>query len=148
MAADRFPTEPLIAEIDLRLRQMVSRSHYGGCRVYGQRQIATRDAHERQVAEQVGVHQRTIRRLRDRETLTEVEADTWAVRLGRHPGELWPSWWDGLDEALAAEEALVRPRTHCRKGHRVSGPGRCPACKSQQNAMDWQRRKARLKAAA
>lgn len=47
------------------------------------------------------------------EGLTEVQADTWAVRLGWHPSNIWPNeWWDHApawtDEELdAALEAVA-----------------------------------------
>lgn len=33
------------------------------------------------------------------EGLTDTQADRWAVALGFHPSEVWPSWW-----ALVPEE--------------------------------------------
>ena len=34
-----------------------------------------------------------------RDGLTDVQADRWAVALGRHPAEVWSDWyaWDGDD---------------------------------------------------
>jgi hypothetical protein len=29
--------------------------------------------------------------------LTWHQADVWAVRIGKHPAEVWPSWWDHID---------------------------------------------------
>ena len=28
--------------------------------------------------------------------LTDRQADQWAIRLGYHPGEIWPDWFDRL----------------------------------------------------
>ena len=47
--------------------------------------------------------------------LTVDQADRLANRLGKHPGELWPTWWslpelddvDDIDEDLVLEEGAI-----------------------------------------
>ncbi len=45
------------------------------------------------LADQLRVTPRTIQRIRARGALTEAQADTYAVRAGLHPGNVWPNWW-------------------------------------------------------
>jgi len=50
----------------------------------------------RQVSAVTGLHHSTIQRWRnDPDTLiTEWEADHYAVKLGKHPSELWETWFE------------------------------------------------------
>lgn len=45
----------------------------------------------------LGVPASTIRQLAGR-GLTAHVADLLATRLGRHPADLWPDWWDHVDD--------------------------------------------------
>jgi hypothetical protein len=51
----------------------------------------------RQLAQIFNVHPGTIQRWRNpRTTLTQWEADRHAIRLGKHPSEIWSDWFDGV----------------------------------------------------
>ena len=54
------------------------------------------DLSNREVSRRTGIHYTTIQRWRaDPEILiTEWEADRYAVKLGKHPSEFWPTWFD------------------------------------------------------
>jgi lambda repressor-like predicted transcriptional regulator len=47
-----------------------------------------------ELARQLGIDRRTIQRLARREVLRADAADHIAVALGRHPCELWSTWFD------------------------------------------------------
>lgn len=52
------------------------------------------DVEDLVAAETLGVHIDTIRNWRTgRKRLKAAAADRIAVRIGAHPGELWPEWW-------------------------------------------------------
>jgi hypothetical protein len=49
----------------------------------------------RQLAQLFQVHPGTIQRWRNpHTTLTQWEADRYAIRLGKHPSEIWADWFD------------------------------------------------------
>ena len=49
----------------------------------------------RQLAHIFQVHPGTIQRWRNpTTTLTQWEADRYAIRLGKHPSEIWTNWFD------------------------------------------------------
>ena len=55
-----------------------------------------------QIACYLEVSEKTIHRYRD-EWLTMLLADRLAVRIGRHPAEVWPEWCNNIElEAVAA----------------------------------------------
>jgi len=48
-----------------------------------------------EVQEVIGVNSRTWSRYRNGTgTISMDMADKYAVRLGMHPGEIWPEWWE------------------------------------------------------
>lgn len=47
------------------------------------------------MANRMGVRQSTICRWRSQEKMfTDLMADTYACRIGCHPWEIWPEWFD------------------------------------------------------
>jgi hypothetical protein len=50
----------------------------------------------RQAAQIFGVAQSTVQRWSSMPArqIAEWDADMYAVRIGKHPGELWPDWFD------------------------------------------------------
>ena len=42
----------------------------------------------------IGIAANSYARVVKRGHLSEPAADRWATRLGLHPGDLWPQWWD------------------------------------------------------
>ena len=50
----------------------------------------------REVERRTGIHYTTIQRWRNDPgiLITEWEADRYAVKLGKHPSEFWPDWFD------------------------------------------------------
>ena len=42
----------------------------------------------------LGIEANSYARVVKRGTITEPAADRWATRLGLHPADLWPQWWD------------------------------------------------------
>ncbi len=56
---------------------------------------AVGDATFTDVADTLRINARTWRGyLRGEGSLTAEAADRYAVRLGKHPGEIWPEWWE------------------------------------------------------
>jgi plasmid maintenance system antidote protein VapI len=48
-----------------------------------------------QLAETFKVSRETIRRWRNpKTTLTQWEADRYAIQIGKHPSEIWTNWFD------------------------------------------------------
>ena len=49
----------------------------------------------RQLGDIFGVNRATITRWRNpKATFNQWDADRYAVKLGKHPGEIWPDWFD------------------------------------------------------
>ena len=46
------------------------------------------------LAEALGMNRRTVVRWVAEGGVPEPSADSAAVRIGRHPGDLWSEWWD------------------------------------------------------
>ena len=48
-----------------------------------------------QLAQQLELSRATIQRWNNpNTTLTEWECDRYAIKLGHHPGNIWPNWFD------------------------------------------------------
>jgi hypothetical protein len=48
-----------------------------------------------QIAGRFGVNRTTINRWRQPNfTFNQWDADRYAVKVGKHPGEVWPEWFD------------------------------------------------------
>lgn len=48
-----------------------------------------------EVAVKFGVNRTTVIRWRNpKTTLNQWDADRYAIMLGKHPGEIWPDWFD------------------------------------------------------
>ena len=56
--------------------------------------MAERDWSLNDTAAAIGLHRSTLQQLLKRERLRWDAADNVAVALGRHPCELWPTWFD------------------------------------------------------
>ena len=72
---------------------------------------AAREASEHALANRLGIGGYTWA-IAKAEGLTEAQADTWAVRCGWHPSNIWPEWWDHApawtdDELDAALESVA-----------------------------------------
>jgi lambda repressor-like predicted transcriptional regulator len=50
-----------------------------------------------QLCLQRGIDRRTLQRAIERRWLRSDAADELAVRLGRHPSEIWPDWYAGWE---------------------------------------------------
>jgi hypothetical protein len=62
------------------------------------------------IAERLGTTRSTIQRWRDVDVRFDVYgADKWAVRLGKHPSQIWPEWFD-------LPECTYRQRQRIMKG--------------------------------
>ena len=49
----------------------------------------------KRAAELLGVSRETINRWHNpKTTISEHQADRYAIRLGLHPGNIWPNWFD------------------------------------------------------
>jgi transposase-like protein len=58
-------------------------------------QLFPADTWASQIAQSFDVSPETIRRWRNpRTTLTQWEADRYAIKLGKHPSEIWVNWFD------------------------------------------------------
>ena len=57
---------------------------------------AIADLSSRQVEKQFGIHNTTVNRWRIKpDTLiVEWDADKYAIKMGKHPSELWDDWFD------------------------------------------------------
>lgn len=75
----RYPLEPLATAAGITLQTR------GGGNQPGQPQGLSL------LALQLGISHRRARRARS-EGITETQADTWAIRLGLHPTNVWPDW--------------------------------------------------------
>lgn len=62
-------------------------------------QPLTRECGTRELGDRVGLSHQIID-IWARRGITWERADVLAIALGRHPGEVWPQWWDeALDRA-------------------------------------------------
>jgi hypothetical protein len=84
-ATRRYPTGPVEAFLRARLGPFGLIGGEGSTESYGY--TAAR------AATMLNVHTETYRRAVTRGTLDETTADRWATRLGLHPADLWPEWW-------------------------------------------------------
>jgi excisionase family DNA binding protein len=130
-ALHRFPIEDLAAA--LRVDLGVSGGHRPGDPVSG---LAL-------LAEMVGVSYSTVQR-RQRDGLSERDADEWAIRCGMQPELVWPALlrvvpFDRLVGAAAANAAKSR----CPRGHRYDrysgGRRRCSTCSTASVVASRQR---------
>lgn len=94
----------------------------------------------------------TLKRAR-RDGLTLAQADTWAIRLGRMPQDIWGAdWWaDVADPGLHGIAATNDAKTTCPAGHQYdridnTGARRCSTCQARANR--WSRARRRLAAAS
>ena len=73
-------------------------------------QIDRQFSNSKQAAEALGVDRYAIVRWRDGMQLKERTADIIACRLGLHPIELWPDYWDRMAERDANVGRETRSR--------------------------------------
>ena len=58
-------------------------------------QIFNENTSAKHVGRIIGLHHTTVQRWRNPQTmLNQWEADRYAVRLGKHPSEIWTDWFD------------------------------------------------------
>lgn len=71
------------------------RGRRGAPRIYPAQPLidAAREPNDLALMRQLGISGYTLADAKA-EGLTEVQADTWAVRLGWHPSNIWPEWWE------------------------------------------------------
>jgi hypothetical protein len=117
----RFPFDPLIPHIEMQYAppKHVSGHHTSHIALAGK------------AAYVLGSDRRYIYRWLDY-GLTHEQADQFAVRLGLHPVELWPNWFDGVEYAPLCD----RPGHGAIKRHRRLGEALCLDCGEFKAAYD------------
>ena len=116
-----YPLEPLAAHLGITLGQ--TGGHQPGQDPTGVAALVDR----------LGISTTRIHQLR-RSGLTDTQADRYACHVGKHPSDIWPTWWRDAPDELPPAAALNAAKTHCPQGHEydhvdATGRRRCRKCR-------------------
>lgn len=98
MSRRRFPFAPVQRELEHRFQALDCRDNQGHPFT-----VPAGDAVR--AGELLGASRELVGRWRNGLLLTDIDADRCAVRLGLHPIDLWPDFYDTCDEIDAEREA-------------------------------------------